>query len=203
MPDRVRDAQEVLAQDAADGGGGIAETLESGADLGYDFGRRESGAPSVTPFAWPDFRAAAPGFVELRALEHVVEPECRVLGPDELGEVVDVPHDDFGRRRAGAEEEADAVDPDDAAGGGAGPNQVVRDVARMVAQRPRVGVREDHGPVGRVEDLSCRAVSRVGAALDHADSIHLGEDRTAEVGESGVLRSVAAATGKAAAVGGP
>ena len=119
-----------------------------------------------------------------------------MLGPDQLGHVVDVAHDDFGRRRAGAEEQADAVDPDDAAGGGAGPDQLVRDVARMVAQRARVGVREDHGPVGRVEDLARRAVPGVGTALDHADPIHLREDRAAEVGEPFVLGIVAAAAGE-------
>ncbi len=96
---------------------------------------------------------------------------------DQLRDVVDVAQDDLGGRRAGAEEEADAVDADHAVRGGAGADQVVRNVARVVAQAARIRVREDDRAVARVDDLARGAVSRVRAAADHADAVHLREQR--------------------------
>ena len=197
---RVGDPQQVFPKNPADAGGRIAESLEARRDLRNHLGWRESGAAAIAPLPGPDLRPAASGLVELGTLEHVVEADARVFCPDELRDIVDVADDHLGGRRAAAEKKSHAVDPDDAACVRAGLDEFVRNVTGVVSQATRVRVREDYRPVGRIEDLTRRAIAGVRAALDHADAIHFAEDSSPELGETLVLGIVAAAARKVSPV---
>ena len=113
-----------------------------------------------------------------------------MIGADQLDDVVDVVGDCLRADVVVAEEDADAVDADDAAGLGAATDQIVGDVARMISQCARVRVREDDGLARHLQHVARGAIAGVRQAFDEADAIHLGDRLAAEVGEAFVFRVV-------------
>ena len=130
---------------------------------------------------------------ELLGVEHVVQGDRHMLGAHELHHVVDMPGIGGTGNVVATQEDAHPVDAHHAPRGGAGTNQLVRDVAGVGVQRRAVAVREDHRTRGDVEHLPHGTVPRVAHAHLHAHALHLGHHGTAERREACVVGLTAAA----------
>ena len=109
---------------------------------------------------------------------------------------------DGARRRVGdAQETPDPVDADDAAGGDAGVDLGVGDVAPVGAERPRVRVAEEDRRRRRLHDLEAGALAGVRAVHQHAGGVDRGDGAPAELRERRGLVVAAAAERVVAVVG--
>src|SRR5262249_18929072 len=108
----------------------------------------------------------------LLLIEHVIERKTHVFRADQVGDVIDVPDDQFCGDVVFAKEYANAIDTDHATSFRASADCFVTDVARMVPQGARIGVGKDYRLTGALEDLHGAALPDVRATYDHSDSFH-------------------------------
>src|SRR5579883_3342210 len=200
LPDLARDAHMVAAQDVAQVFLAIAPLEQSIGDFGYAL--RGHHADAVWIFIGRiDFGMRLDEFLDFRVVEGVVEPDSDMLGAHQVGHVIDVPHHRVDADVVVAQERADAVDSNDAAGLCAGADELVIDIARMIPYGARIGMGEDDGVAGAFQDFLGASGADVRAAYDHSDPLHLIHDRSTKIRESGILVLAAAGEGIITVIG--
>src|SRR4051812_25969791 len=110
-----------------------------------------------------------------------------MLRADPRRDVVDVTDDGLGADVVVAEEGTDAADADDTTGLGAFVDLLVGDVAHMLAQGQRIGMREDDWLLRDFHDLEAGLASGMRAVHQHADPVDLLYHGSAERGQTAVL----------------
>lgn len=100
---------------------------------------------------------------------------------------------------APAQEERDAVHAHDPARCGDPASQIVGDVPLVIMQDPGIRMRHDDGSARGLDRVRRRAISGMAAIDEHADAVHLRDERAAEAAQPGIFRLVAAVVNAALA----
>jgi hypothetical protein len=172
-PRLTGDSQEVAAQDAVDGIVGVSAGREGGRERRERLRREEADRPLT---------------------------DLDVVRADEFDRVVEVADQRVQADVVGSEEDPDAGDADDPAGGGAGPGLFVGDGPFVVPHRPHAGVAVDHRPRGDLAEILARTDAAVRAVGDHAQPVHLPYQRASVRGEALVVGVHASRSGGVAVV---
>ena len=123
----------------------------------------------------------------------VVKADADMFRPNEFDVVACVFDQTVSRAVVVTEEDAEATDPDHTTGGCARQGLVVGDIAVVVPHPFRIRVRENHGAGGDLHGFHGGPIGGMRTVHDHPDAVHLVDDRSTELGKSGVLVVTAAA----------
>ena len=134
-------------------------------------------------------------------MQHAIHAEADMLGADQLDHMVDMLDQMLDHGPPRPHEAAHAGDADHPAGGGAGLDLVVPDIALMVPELAGIGMAEDDRRRRGLDGLHGGLVGAMGAIDHHADAVHLGDDLAPEFGEADVLVMATAAGEVVAVVG--